>query len=67
MTVRLRSFLTCHHRNVGVYTEFCMDCGYNIYTTEQEYLEDLRRRAAGGDAAKRIEIEALEDKLGIER
>jgi hypothetical protein len=56
-----RSFLTCPHKNIQQFTEVCLDCGYNIYTTEQEYLEDLRKKAGNE------EIRKLEKKLKIKR
>ena len=56
-----RSFLTCPHKNVQQFTEYCLDCGYNIYTTKEEYLEGLRARTHDK------EIKALEKKLGIKR
>lgn len=59
----------CPHRNVQEMTNLCLDCGRNIYETDQEYLADLRRqkqqRDQGGDPATRAEIERLERSLGI--
>lgn len=38
----------------------CSDCGYNIYTTEKEYLEDLRRQTKTTKHTKEIrELEAI--------
>lgn len=60
------SYLDCPHKNVQEYTECCNDCGYNIYTTEEEYLKDLRRELK--DSSPTIkEIRQLEKKLGIKR
>jgi predicted transcriptional regulator len=55
------SFLTCPHENVQQFTEYCFDCGYNIWTTEKEYLKDLRKQAGA------TEIDKLEKKLGIKK
>ncbi len=64
------SFLDCPHNNVQQFTECCLDCGYNIYTTEEEYLKDLkekarekRRKDKSGAVAN--EIRELEKELGI--
>ena len=42
-----QSFLDCPHKNVQQFTETCLDCGYNIYMKEEEYLaaleEEVRR------------------------
>ena len=46
-----KSYLTCPHINVQQFTEYCLDCGYNIWTTKKEYLADLKQ---------------LERRLGIE-
>jgi len=60
----MRSFLNCPHKNVQLFTEYCLDCGYNIYTTERQYLEDLRSQVKGKQ--KHIkEIRKLEKELGI--
>jgi len=56
-----RSFLDCKHQNIQQFTECCLDCGYNIYTTETEYLEDLRRKV--GKTALTDEIRELERTL----
>lgn len=55
------SYLDCPHKNIQQFSECCLDCGYNIYTTEAEYLKDLKREA--GDHTD--EIRRLERKLGI--
>jgi len=45
-----------------------LDCGYNVWTTDEEYLKDLRQKALGVEKSKRrAEIEKLEDQLGIIR
>jgi len=58
-----KSFLDCPHDNVQQFTECCLDCGYNIYTTREEYLNDLKKQAIkkGVDP----EVRDLEKKLGI--
>jgi hypothetical protein len=58
-----QSFLTCKHKNVQQFTECCLDCGYNVYTTEKEYLADLRKQA--GITEHTEEIRALEQRLKI--
>ena len=62
-----KSFLDCPHNNVQDFTECCMDCGYNVWTTKKEYLADLKRQAErdGVDDATRA-IRKLEKRLGIE-
>jgi len=40
----MKSFLDCPHNNVQQFTEYCLDCGYNIYTTKEEYYLDLQRQ-----------------------
>lgn len=62
-----KSFLTCEHKNVQDFTECCMDCGFNIYTTEEEYLKQLREEARGKRKVVSKEIRDLEDELGIKR
>lgn len=61
-----KSFLDCPHENVQQFTEVCLDCGYNVYTTTAEYLEDLRSQLArtGKDKVTQ-EIRAAEKELGI--
>ena len=54
-----KSFLNCPHARVQQFTECCLDCGYNIYTTMEEYLADLKREAG------EQEVHRLEKKLGI--
>lgn len=60
---QMKSFLDCKHERVQQFTECCLDCGYNIWTTEKEYLQDLRRKA--GKTVNRSEIRKLEKQLGI--
>lgn len=58
------SFLDCPHNNVQQFSECCLDCGYNIYMSDDEYKKELQRelRERGdGDPT----IRALEKKLGI--
>jgi hypothetical protein len=55
------SFLDCPHNRIQQYTETCLDCGYNTYTTDEEYLEDLRNQAKETETRK--EIRRLEKKL----
>ena len=57
-----KSFLDCKHENVQEFTECCLDCGYNIWTTKKEYLKDLQRQAGGKNVE---EIRKLEKQLGI--
>jgi hypothetical protein len=37
------SFLDCPHKRVQDFSECCLDCGYNIYMTKQEYLKVLQK------------------------
>ena len=62
------SFLDCPHNNVQDFTECCLDCGYNIWTTKDEYKKDLRKRLeiqTGGHTYKDSETKALEKALSI--
>lgn len=54
------SFLDCPHNNVQEFSDWCLDCGYNIYTTEEQYLADLKEKN------RKNEIRKLEKQLGIE-
>lgn len=36
MSTRLETFLACPHKRVQEYSECCLDCGENIYTTPEE-------------------------------
>ncbi len=58
------SFLDCPHQNVCGYTMYCIDCGYNIYMTKEEYLNELRA-ACPKESALIKEIRELEAALGI--
>lgn len=33
----------CHHTNVQQFTEVCLNCGRNIYESDEEYAASLRR------------------------
>ena len=48
-----KSYLDCPHNNIQQYTEVCVDCGYNTYTTEEEYLADLERQVKEQDYQKK--------------
>lgn len=58
-----KSFLDCPHNNVQAFSEFCLDCGYNVYTANKDYLRDLQRQT--GEPENNKAIRALEKKLGI--
>jgi hypothetical protein len=58
-----KSYLTCPHNRVQQFTDCCLDCGYNIWTTEKQYLEELRKEA--NESEHTSEIQKLERKLGI--
>lgn len=53
------SFLDCPHKNVQQFTECCLDCGYNIWMSEKDYLKRLEKEARPN------KIRALEKELGI--
>lgn len=56
----------CPHNNVQQFTEYCLDCGRNIYETDEEYLRYLRGRKRDQLAAQgNDEIQRLERELGI--
>jgi hypothetical protein len=59
----MKSFIDCDHRNADGDTCECPDCGYNVWTTRNEYLNDLRRRAAKWPDL--TEVRNLEKQLGI--
>lgn len=40
-----KSFLDCPHNDVQQYTECCYDCNYNIYMSNEEYLDKLQKKA----------------------
>jgi hypothetical protein len=44
---------------VQQFTECCLDCGYNIYTTEAEYMRELAKEL------RPSQIRAMEKQLGI--
>ncbi len=56
----------CPHNNVQQYTECCLDCGRNIYETDQEYYANLleRKRSQQRDGLS-DRIERLERELGV--
>lgn len=55
------SFLDCVHRDVQSYTMRCLECGYHIHMSKDEYRKDLQRQIDLQDA----DIRALERRLGI--
>ena len=62
----------CPHRNVQGFTEICLDCGRNVYETDEQYLahlrqEKARRQQEEGSTATAREIEDLERELGLKR
>ncbi len=61
-----RSYLDCPHNNMQQFTECCLDCGYNVWTSKEEYLRELQREAdkVGADKLTKS-IRDLEKKLGI--
>ena len=59
----MKSFIDCQHVNVDGDTCECSDCGYNVWTTRTEYLNDLRRRAVSWPDLS--EVRKLEKQLGI--
>lgn len=61
----MKSYLTCPHNNVQSFTEYCLDCGYNIWTTVEEYKESLKKQVESRGIYP--EIKKLEEMLGIER
>lgn len=70
--MKMKSFLTCPHKNMQAFTEVCLDCGWNIYTSQQDYLASLQARVAQQEDQQteqvRVEeIRRLEDKLGVKR
>lgn len=40
---RIERFQSCKHRNMQTFTECCLDCGENVYTTMQEMIEQDNR------------------------
>jgi hypothetical protein len=61
----MKSFLDCPHKNIQQFTECCLDCGYNIWTTEAEYLKDLERKY--NTSPLKEAIRALEMKVNYRR
>lgn len=60
------SYLTCPHRDVQQFTECCLNCGFNIYTTREEYLKYLKKEVESQKLDQTTaEIIELERKLGI--
>ena len=59
----MKSFLDCNHSRADGDTCECPDCGYNVWTTNEEYLKDLRRKAQTWPGLN--EIRKLEKQLGI--
>lgn len=56
----------CPHNNVQEFTECCLDCGRNVYETDEEYLRYLKgRRSAKMQRNRSDEIVRLERELGI--
>lgn len=39
----VKKFRECEHRNMQQFTECCMDCGQNVYSTEQQVADYARR------------------------
>ncbi len=57
----------CPHKNVQEFTETCLDCGRNIYETDEEYYKYLKKRKAEKDRNSLSDkIEKLESELGIQ-
>ena len=48
MSTRLETFLACPHKRVQQYSECCLDCGENVYTTP----EGIRREEAKKESQK---------------
>lgn len=56
MSDRLKKFLACPHRNVQSFTEYCLDCGENRYTSveeimRQEGIKEVKNEKAKQEAA----------------
>lgn len=66
MTKKRQSYLTCDHDEDG-YTCCCCKCGYNVYTTEEEYLADIAEEAGVSKHDSDYKIDKIEKKLGIKR
>lgn len=39
MNKRLEKFLNCPHKTIQQFSECCLDCGENIWTTPEEILK----------------------------
>jgi hypothetical protein len=59
-----QSYITCKHKNVQSFTECCLDCGYNVWTTDKDYLKELQNEAREPGITS---IRVLEKLLGITR
>ena len=44
MSERLKKFLDCPHHNVQQFTEFCLDCGENIYQTASKIIKQEEQK-----------------------
>lgn len=52
----------CSHNNVQQFTEMCLDCGHNIYESDEEYKKSLERDISNLRSKLREKrIEQLED------
>lgn len=58
MNERLKKFLACPHHNVQSFTEYCLDCGENRYTTPEEIMrqEGIKEMKASKEAATKTTI-----------
>jgi hypothetical protein len=41
---RIKRFEACKHHNMQSFTECCLDCGENIWTTKEEILEQEQKK-----------------------
>ena len=56
----------CPHRTVQQFTELCLDCGRNVYESDQEYYEYLlQQKRAQTQNQLSDRIQKLELELGI--
>lgn len=58
------SFIDCAHHAVQQFTDYCLECGYNINMTNEQYLAELTREVREQDPTIQ-KIRAMEKKLGI--
>jgi len=64
--------MRCDHKrgNIQQFTEVCLDCGHNIYETDDEYEKSLRQDIAylrkELQQEKISDLEELKDKLQAE-